>query len=103
MSKDKPISVTILGEEYMVACDPGEEEGLVAAARHLNEKMKEIRASGRVMNSERIAVMAALNITHELLQVRDRSELDATRMTRKLRSVREKVEAALNDSNQLEL
>ena len=87
----------------MVACEPGEEESLVASARYLNEKMKEIRAGGRVMSSERISVMAGLNITHEMLQLREKSEAEASRMNRKLRSVREKVEAALNDSNQLEL
>lgn len=103
MSKEKPISVTILSEEYMVACDPGEEENLVAAARHLNEKMKEIRASGRVLSSERIAVMAALNLTHEMLQLGEKAEQQQTKLASKLRSMREKVEASLNDSNQLEL
>ncbi len=104
MSKDnKPISVTIMGEEYLVACSPEEQEGLVASARYLSEKMKEIRASGRVLTAERIAVMAALNITHDMLQLREKGESEAVRLTRRLKTVREKVEAALAASNQLEL
>lgn len=103
MSKDKPITVSILGEDYNVACSPGEEEALVASARHLNERMKMIRASGKVLNAERIAVMAALNITHEMLQIQEEKESVISATNKKLRSLREKVESALNDSNQLEL
>lgn len=101
--KEKPISVNILGEDYNIACNPGEEEALIASARHLNDRMKMIRASGKVLNAERIAVMAALNITHEMLQMQEESEASVSRTDRKLRSLREKVESALNDSNQLEL
>ena len=58
------VEVRILDKEYLVACPLEEQEALLRAARHLDSKMREIRASG----TERIAVMAALNITHELLE-----------------------------------
>ncbi|MGM0451480.1 MAG: cell division protein ZapA [Pseudomonadota bacterium] len=62
------VAVTILDKEYLVA-SPGDARGeLERSARYLDDKMREIRASGRVFGTERIAVMAALNITHELLQ-----------------------------------
>ncbi|TBW58487.1 cell division protein ZapA [Marinobacter halodurans] len=67
---DKPttVEVNILDKAYLVAC-PDEARGeLQQAARHLDSQMREIRASGKVFGTERIAVMAALNITHELLQ-----------------------------------
>ncbi len=62
------VEVRILDKEYLVACPLEEQEALLRAARHLDSKMREIRASGKVFGTERIAVMAALNITHELLE-----------------------------------
>ena len=63
-----PIKVQILGKEYPVACSPEEQHELLIAARYLDEKMRMIRDTGRVIGTERIAVMAALNIAHEFLQ-----------------------------------
>ncbi|OOZ39713.1 hypothetical protein BOW52_06920 [Solemya elarraichensis gill symbiont] len=86
----------------MVACVPDEEEELMASAQYLHQKMREIRTSGRIISNEHVAVMAALNITHEMLQAGAEQE-ESGDLTPRLRSVREKVEAALNESNQLEL
>ena len=69
-------AVKILDKEYRVSCQPEEREALVEAARYLNEKMKDIRATGKVIGLERIAVMAALNISHELLQSRRQTASD---------------------------
>lgn len=66
--KSTTVEVNILDKEYLVACPESAREALEQAARHLDRKMREIRASGKVYGTERIAVMAALNITHELLQ-----------------------------------
>jgi cell division protein ZapA len=63
-----PIKVQILGKEYPISCPPEEQHDLLVAARYLDEKMRQIRGAGRVIGTERIAVMAALNIAHELLQ-----------------------------------
>lgn len=69
MSKQSTTAeVKILDKEYLVACPDEEREALTRAARHLDSKMREIRSSGKVFGTERIAVMAALNITHELLE-----------------------------------
>lgn len=61
------LSVEILGKEYRVACPPGSETALEETARRLDRKMNEIREAGKVFGHERIAVMAALNLTHELM------------------------------------
>ncbi len=61
------ISVHILGKDYQVACPAEEAESLVRAATELDRRMKEIRQSGSVIGVERIAVMAALNLAHEVL------------------------------------
>ncbi|MBR9912235.1 MAG: cell division protein ZapA [Gammaproteobacteria bacterium] len=60
--------VKILDKEYQVACPPGEEQALNQAARTLDERMRSIRGKSSVIGLERIAVMAALNLSHELLQ-----------------------------------
>lgn len=64
------VAVMILDKEYRVACSEDEQAGLQASAKLLNERMAKIRNSGSVIGAERIAVMAALNIAHELIQAK---------------------------------
>ncbi len=64
----KPVIVTILDKEYVVACKDKERESLLGAVEYLKKRLKEVRDTGRVIGSERVAVMAALNITHEYLE-----------------------------------
>ena len=65
--KSKTLDVTIMGRTYKVACSEEERNALLSAVAYLDRKMSEIKSAGRVASAERIAVMAALNITHELL------------------------------------
>ena len=67
MSQPLTVTLHILDKEYRVACPPEERSNLEQAARHLDTTMRDIRNSGKVIGVERIAVMAALNITHEML------------------------------------
>jgi cell division protein ZapA len=64
------VTISILGKELMVACPDDERESLAAAARYLDQRMREIQDSGKVIGTERCAVMAALNLSNELLQLR---------------------------------
>ncbi len=64
------VTVRIMGREYTVVCPADEHEALVASADFLNERMTAIRRRGKALGSERIAVMAALNIARELLELR---------------------------------
>jgi cell division protein ZapA len=66
-----PIKVSLLGKEYPISCPRDEEHDLLLAARYLDEKMRSIRDNGRVIGTERVAVMAALNIAHELMAMRN--------------------------------
>ena len=68
MSTTRTVTVTILDKDYQVACPPEQEAELVVSASYLDKQMRSIRENGRVIGLERIAVMAALNISHELLQ-----------------------------------
>ena len=65
--KSGALDITIMGRTYKVTCADEERESLLRAVHYLDQKMNEIKASGRIGNTERIAVMAALNIAHELL------------------------------------
>jgi cell division protein ZapA len=66
------VSVRILEKEYQVACLPEERSELLDSAEYLNVKMREIRDAGNIVGLDRIAVMAALNLAHELLKLRGR-------------------------------
>jgi cell division protein ZapA len=70
----KPITVTILDKDYIVGCKENEREALFASVQFLNKKMIEQRDNGKVIGSERIAVMSALNIAHEYLEFRRNNE-----------------------------
>lgn len=103
MSGEIPIIVQILDKDYRVACQDGQQDSLLASARFLDQKMREIRSGGRVIGTDRIAVMTALNLAHELLEFqRERDQLGEG-FGRRIKALREKVEVALNDGNQLEL
>lgn len=67
MSTPLTVTLHILDKEYRVSCPPEERSNLEQAARHLDTTMRDIRNSGKVIGIERIAVMAALNISHAML------------------------------------
>ena len=96
------VSVRILEKEYQVACLPEERSELLDSAEYLNEKMREIRDGGNIVGLDRIAVMAALNLAHELLK-RNRNDALDTEVNERLRQMRDRVEAALNRGTQLPL
>lgn len=89
------VPVRILDKEYTVACPVAEREGLLESARMLNERMREIRMTGKVIGSERIAVIAALNLAHELLQARQHGSEDHGAQKQRLRRLQERIENVL--------
>jgi cell division protein ZapA len=97
------VAVRILEREYQVACPPEERDHLLDSAAFLNARMKEIRDGGKVTGADRIAVMAALNIASELLKLRDRDHSSQAEAGARVRALRERVETALQNGQQLEL
>ena len=97
------ISVRIMDREYVVACAYDERSALLDAAEFLNVRMREIRDSGKVVGLDRIAVMAALNLAHEFLKVRDRETRVDSGAGHRVRALRERVESALGKVQQLDL
>lgn len=67
MDNQDSLTIKVLEKEYRVACPPEEKESLTASANMLNEKLMQIKDKGSVISTERIAVMAALNMSHEIL------------------------------------
>jgi cell division protein ZapA len=97
------VNVRILEKEYQFACPSEEENDLIRSAEYLNARMKQIRDSGNVVGTDRIAVMAALNLANDLLKGRNRDQSQESRVGARLKSLRERVELALEDGKQLEL
>jgi cell division protein ZapA len=67
MAGPRSIEINILGRAYKVACSREEESALISAADYLDAKMRAIRDSSKVIGAERIAIMAGLNLAHDLL------------------------------------
>jgi cell division protein ZapA len=94
---NETVFVKILDKEYQVACPREERQALIESAQLLDERMKAIRGSGAVIGLERIAVMAALNLSHELLQAKSDSPTPIGVATDKadLQRLSDKIERAL--------
>lgn len=91
-----PVTVRIMDSEYRVACPADEREALHSAAEYLSGQMRQIREGGKILGVERIAVIAALNIAHELLKSRrDCGELGEFTNAR-LQQLLKKIDGALN-------
>ena len=100
MDSTKPdaVSVNILGKDYRIACAPDEEKALQKAAGLLDTRMKEIRQAGKVIGIDRIAVMAALNLAHDLLSKELRIDSEADIANKRIRALHERVQMVLNDN-----
>jgi len=96
------VKVSILGREYSVACADDQQSALTQAAVHLDRRMREIQKGGKVIGMERCAIMAALNITHELLELTNRDNRSVDMETR-VRTLNEKIDLAMRDDEQKQL
>jgi len=100
--KIQTVTVTILDKEYQVACPPDQQQSLVDAAKFLDTQMRKIRGNGKVVGLERIAVMAALNIAHELRNPSKTQEVSVVG-GEQVKRLNNKVDNALVRLQQLEL
>ena len=103
MTDPQPINISILDKDYKVACPVGEQPALLASAKYLDGKMREVRDSGSIIGSERIAVITALNITNELLSA-DSESIDVDKeISPRLKSLESKISRVLEEARQLEI
>ncbi len=100
MKEHSSVEVTILGKEYRVNCPPSEQDALIKSARYLDQTMREIKGRGTVHGLEKIAVMAALNMAHDLLIQTSMIEESRTGAEQQLRELEDKVDLALTSTRQ---
>ena len=100
-SSVKTLDVTILDREFRVACPEDERAELLDAVTYLDKKMREIRDVGKVATAERIAIMSALNIAHELLTTRLGSGFDMNEFKRRIDSMQATIDATLAEQDEL--
>lgn len=95
--------IRILDKEYIVGCAPSEQHELLESARLLDQKMREIRDSGKVIGLERIAVMAALNLAHDAIQNRRDHDESSDEVGKHIERLQQKIDAALERDRQMEI
>jgi len=102
MSNQTKIKIKILEKEYDIACALDERTELLDSAELLNQRMREIRDSGKVIGLDRIAVMSALNLAHEVVKLKSlQGRLDETHdaeLSTRLRSISDRIQNALSES-----
>jgi cell division protein ZapA len=95
------LDVSIMGREFRISCTEDEQKDLLKATEYLNNKMREIRDSGKVIGVERIAIMAALNIAHELLSSRMEGGFDVGEFKRRMTSMQAVIDQVMNGQDEL--
>ncbi|MFA9420895.1 MAG: cell division protein ZapA [Gammaproteobacteria bacterium] len=103
MNKASPISISILDKDYKVVCPTGEQPALLASAKYLDGKMREVRDSGNLMGAERVAVITALNITNDLLNSNQVGKVLGEELPPRLKNLETKISKALERARQLEI
>ncbi|MFN7086007.1 MAG: cell division protein ZapA [Burkholderiales bacterium] len=97
----KGLQINIMGREFRVACPEEEQKSLLEAVDYLNRKMLEIKNHGKVIGLERIAIMAALNITHEFLSTKVGGGFDIAEIKRRIASMETVLDQAISDQSEL--
>lgn len=100
MSDVKAVDVSIMGREFSIACPESEREALLAAVSYLDKKMCDIRDAGKVVGNERIAMMAALNLAHELLSLKS-GGVDIGDVKRRVTSMQKQIDDVLAQQDKL--
>ena len=77
-----PVTINILEKEYKISCPKGEHESLLVSAQNVNENMIKVREGGKALSADRVAVMAAINIAHDLVKTNDQSNSNGILATR---------------------
>jgi len=99
--KNNTLEVSILDREFRVACPEEERAVLLEAVAYLDKNMREIKDAGKITSVERIAIMAALNIAHELLTTRLGNGFDMSDFKRRMESMQAAIDTVLEDQDEL--
>lgn len=98
-----PVNISILGKDFQVASPEEEHQQLLQAANFLDKRMREIRESGKVLGLERIAIMAALNLSYELLNKSNSNPEEISIINNKMQQLSDTIQRSLESNKQIEL
>ena len=96
MSDSSGLNIRIMDKDYRVACPSDQQSSLKNSADFLNDRLNDIKNKGSIIGTERIAVMAALNLAHELLSSRDSMD-DFSDVDNRMQNLQKKIDIALHD------
>ncbi len=96
----KGMQISIMGREFRVACEPHEQKALLEAVDYLNRKMQEIKEQGKITGLDRIAIMAALNISHEFMTTRV-GNFDMAEIRRRMMNIEATLDQAFAEQEKL--
>ena len=103
ISDSKPVTISILDKEYLISCPDNERDQLHAAAKLLNDKLMELKSSGKVIGTERMAVMTALNLASELLSHKQQNTIYNDRVDSTLKRLYSKIDGVLGESTEMQI
>lgn len=95
-ANSETVALRLIDREFLIGCSPGEREGLLDAAGYLDRKMRELRANAKAPGFDRLAVLAAISVTHELLALRKQHEGGDQEAGAAITAMRRRLEAALD-------
>jgi cell division protein ZapA len=93
-----PVSIRLLDREYLVGCPENERDGLLAAASMIDRQLRDVRAGNRNATADRVFVLAALNLTHELIQLRESESRSREALTRSLGELNQRLDGLLDSA-----
>lgn len=96
----KGVNISLLGRDFSVACPADEQESLLQAANYLDDNMKKIQKSGKIIGADRVAIMAALNITNDLLKLQKATE-GQVQVQERLNSLQARIDDALREAGEV--
>ena len=102
MTEHSTVTVHILDREFRVNCAKAEQQNLLDSATSLDQRMREIRETGRVIGVDRIAIMAALNLASELLSSEGSSNNALEDVNKSILRMENKIEHSLNETEELD-
>ena len=103
MAAPASVTINILGRDYQISCPPEEEEALRKSAKYLTSQMEDVKGRGSSLAYEKIAVLAALNITHDLLKRSKDANVSEVDSQREIKHLEKKIDAVLLAARQIEM
>ncbi|MBY0267333.1 MAG: cell division protein ZapA [Burkholderiales bacterium] len=97
----KGLQINIMGREFRVACAEHEQKGLLEAVDYLNSKMQDVKDRSKVIGTERVAIMAALNIAHEFLSMKVGGSFDVAETKRRIQRMETSIDQAMAEQTKL--